>query len=279
MLHITPSLSDSRPLLESLDMPVGVPQHQAGSEGLDVHIRKKSFLVGKTPVTVHQNLRFRVDRGQFVTLLGPSGCGKSTLLRMIAGLDLDFDGSIELGGTAVVGPGRDRGIVFQDSRLLPWLTVQANIAFALPRALPHRERLRRLAWALKAVGLYRFRRASPSELSGGMAKRVALARALVNTPRLLLLDEPFGALDTRTRFALHDQVRQVHERERIMTLMVTHDVDEAIYLSDVVAVLTPTPASVRRVFPITLPDGRDRASGAFAQQRETLLAELFRPFP
>jgi len=245
------------------------------ANGLIVDISSKTYPLATGKVFVHRNLSFHVRRGQFMTLLGPSGCGKSTVLRMIAGLDTDFEGRISLGGKDLTSPGRDRGIVFQESRLLPWLSVQSNIAFALPRHLNRMERLRRMAYALKAVGLRKFRRAWTHQLSGGMAKRVALARAIVNVPDLLLLDEPFGALDSLTKFALHDELRKIHEVGGTTTLLVTHDVDEAVYLSDVVAVLSPAPTTVRSVVDIDLPVQRDRSSPEFSALRARLMDELF----
>ncbi|MFM8274775.1 MAG: ABC transporter ATP-binding protein [Gemmata sp.] len=242
----------------------------SGGAGLRVAVRRKAYAGGPA---VLGGLEFTVDRGEFVTLLGSSGCGKTTLLRLIAGLDTDYDGEITVAGVPVRGPGPDRGVVFQESRLLPWLTAEQNVAFALPAGVPRAERARRVAQILELVHLSAAARAWPHQLSGGMEKRVALARGLVNLPAVLLLDEPLAAVDLSVRFALQEEVARVHDRERLTTLLVTHDVDEAVHLSDRVLVVGGRPARVTEEVRIDLPRPRSRSAAAVLALRQSV-AEL-----
>lgn len=245
---------------------------RAGQPHLAVHIHQKSFVVQGTSRQVMHNLHFEVESGEFVSLLGPSGCGKTTLLRMIAGLERPDAGHLSVAGRPVDAPGPDRGIVFQEARLFPWMTVEQNVRFALPAA--QRQQPGRLEEVLRLVGLTDFRGAWPYQLSGGMEKRVALARALVNVPQLLLLDEPYAALDTLTKFTLQEELMRVHVTEGITSILVTHDIDEAVYLSDRVLLLSPSPATIRTIYPIPLPRPRDRASDAFGRVRMAILDAL-----
>jgi len=247
------------------------------SSNLAVKIESKTFGRDGATIEVVKNVNFEVAREEFVCLLGPSGCGKTTLLRLVLGLDTDYEGSITTGGRQVVGPGLDRGAVFQEPRLIPWLRVMENIRFALPRnsngsalSVPART-----AELLDLVGLSGFERAWPAELSGGMAQRVALARALVNIPEVLLMDEPLGALDYHTRLRMQDEVLRIHDRERITTLMVTHDVDEAIFLSDRILVLSTGPASVKDEIPVLFPHPRSRTAPEFLALRAQILSSVY----
>ena len=251
-------------------------QQQEEPAHLSIHIPRKDFSVNGRTVHVLTDLRFEVRRGEFVSLLGPSGCGKTTLLRMIAGLERADEGHISLDGHAINGPGPDRGIVFQESRLFPWLTVEQNVGFALPAGTSGQGAQRLINHALELVGLSKFRQAWPYQLSGGMEKRVALARALVNVPSLLLLDEPYSALDTFAKFALQAELARIHEREKMTSVLITHDLDEAIYLSDRIVVLSPAPATIRNIHPISLSRPRDRTSEAFARFRSIILEEVLR---
>ncbi len=244
---------------------------------LAVTIHRKDFFVSGTVLEVLRGLHFEVEKRAFVTLLGPSGCGKSTLLRLIAGLDTDYVGTISLDGETIRGPGPDRGIVFQESRLLPWFTVEQNVAFALPPGTDMQHRQSRIDHVLRLVDLVPFRKAWPHQLSGGMEKRVALARALVNIPSLLLLDEPFSALDTFTKYGLQDELARLHAMERTTTVLITHDIDEAVYLSDLVAVLASSPATIRTICPVPLPRPRLRTSQAFGQLRAEILNRVLSP--
>jgi sulfonate transport system ATP-binding protein len=237
---------------------------------LKVEIQSKQYSVDGSSLLVLEKLSFEVAEGEHFSLIGPSGCGKTTLLRIIAGLDLEFRGRVTVGGKPIYGPGRERGLVFQESRLLPWLTVEGNIAFALATDLPDRERRERVRRVLVMMNLTAFARALPSQLSGGMAKRVALARALVNGPDTLLFDEPFSGLDLFTKLALQDEIIKLVRRTGVTMLMVTHDLDEALALSDKIALLSHRPARVCALY--TVPS-RDRAEGS-SELRSEIYSQL-----
>ncbi|GGC45357.1 ABC transporter ATP-binding protein [Chelatococcus reniformis] len=243
---------------------------------LEVRNVSKTYAVaGRPPVRVLSRVSLDVQPGAFVSLVGPSGCGKSTLLRLIIGLDREHGGDILIGGQPIEGPALSRGIVFQDHRLLPWLTLEDNIALALENA--------RWAAADKAaavrdhialVGLAGFEKAYPHQLSGGMAQRAAIARGIVGRPEILLLDEPLGALDALTRVRLQAELQRIWRLERITMILVTHDVDEAIYLSDQVVVLAGSPGRVATEIEIGLPRPRDRASVEFVALKQRILAAM-----
>lgn len=192
------------------------------------------------------NISFSLERGEIGILLGPSGCGKSTVLRMVAGLESRTSGNISVSGKSVNGPGRERGLVFQAYTSFPWLTVERNVAFGL-RINGAVDRLREgvVDYFLEAIGLSQFRDQYPDQLSGGMRQRVAIARALANEPDVLLLDEPFGALDPETRRQMQQLVVGIVRKERMTVLMVTHDVDEALYMGDRIAFLSRHPGELR----------------------------------
>ncbi len=221
-----------------------------------------------------QDVDLEVAPGEVLAVVGASGCGKSTLLRIVAGLEQRHGGTVEVAGRPVTGPGTDRGVVFQEHRLLPWLTVEQNIAFAVPHLDPE-SRLRTVAEHVALVGLQGFERCYPSQLSGGMAQRVAIARALAPRPAVLLLDEPFGALDAFTRMQMQDEVLRIWEAERTTLVLVTHDIDEAVFLGDRVVVMSSRPGRVRRVIPVELPRPRDRTSWEFASLRKAVHQEFF----
>jgi sulfonate transport system ATP-binding protein len=222
---------------------------------------------------VLHDLRLEVGRSEIVSLIGPSGCGKSTLLRLIAGLERGDAGRIEVDGREVTGPDRAVGFVFQEPRLLPWLTVRDNIVLGLPRAARRRAD-RQVEQLLAQVQLDGAARRWPHELSGGMAQRVALARALVTEPEILLLDEPFSALDAFTRIRLQDELLRLWAIDRPTLLFVTHDIDEALALADRVIVLRGHPGRIRRDDRIDLPRPRRRTEPAFQRWKETLFDDL-----
>ena len=216
-----------------------------------------------------------VRPGELVSIVGPSGCGKSTLLRLIAGLGAPTAGELWAGSDLIKGPAASRGLVFQDPNLFPWLTVRKNVETGLAaRHVPRAARAAEVDSFIRLVGLDGFASCYPHQLSGGMAQRVALARALVNHPRILLLDEPLGALDAFTRMRMQDEVLRLWQARGTTTLLVTHDIDEAIYMSDRIVVMTPQPGRVERVIDVDLPRPRDRASGEFLALRGRILEML-----
>ena len=218
---------------------------------LDVHLHRKQF----GDKLVLQNVRLQLDAGEVVTLVGASGCGKSTLLRVIAGLDTDHDGEVHLRAERLQGLTRDIRFIFQEPRLFPWLTVAQNVAFDIGAA-GHRDP--RVGELLREVGLDGLGNAMPKQLSGGQAQRVAIARGLFTQPALLLLDEPFSAVDAFTRMKLQDLLLQVAHAHGVTVLVVTHDIDEAVHLSDRVLVLEANPGTVRADVAIDLPRPRRR---------------------
>jgi sulfonate transport system ATP-binding protein len=244
-------------------------------EGLDILHVSKRYGAGESALVVLDDVTLHVRPGEFVSVLGASGCGKSTLLRLIAGLDASYNGAIMMGGERVRDTSLERGIVFQDHRLFPWLTASQNILAALRNApLSAREKREAVAGHIALVGLTGFEHAYPHQLSGGMAQRVAIARGLVNRPRVLLLDEPFGALDALTRSRLQNELLRIWERERITMIMVTHDVDEAIYLGDRVVTMAPRPGRIRRIVDVALARPRDRADARFTRLRDEILSDF-----
>jgi len=221
---------------------------------------------------VLDNLNFDVKDKEFVCILGSSGCGKTTLLRLIAGLDTAQSGSINLDGEEIQGPSPKVGFVFQEYSLFPWRNVIDNIAFGLEmNGIVREERYRIAEHYLDLVNLSQFRDSYPSELSGGMRQRVAVARALALDPVLLLMDEPFGALDAQTRNMLQQEILGIWQKTKKTVVFITHSVDEAVYLSDRIIVLTPRPGRICKIFPVELPRPRDRTSVEFAQVRREVL--------
>ncbi|MCK4937823.1 MAG: ABC transporter ATP-binding protein [Methanosarcinales archaeon] len=212
---------------------------------------------------------------EFVCFIGPSGCGKTTLLRIIAGLEKPDSGAITIHGEHIKGPGLDRGMVFQEYSLFPWRTVLNNITFSLEmKKVPKVQREDIARRHLELVGLSKFADSYPHELSGGMKQRVAIARAVVNDPKVLLMDEPFGAVDAQTRNRLQQELLNIWERDKKTLLFITHSVDEAVYLADRVVVFTSRPGRIKEIFKIDLPRPRDRTSIDANRYRESLLSSL-----
>jgi sulfonate transport system ATP-binding protein len=242
---------------------------------IDILHVSKHYAQRGAALAVLDDITLRVRPGEFVSVLGSSGCGKSTLLRLIAGLDTDYGGEIRVAGEPVRDTSLERGIVFQDHRLFPWLTASQNILAALRNAsLSAKEKREAVAEHIELVGLTGFEQAYPHQLSGGMAQRVAIARGLVNRPRVLLLDEPFGALDALTRGRLQNELQRIWERERITMILVTHDVDEALYLGDRVVTMAPRPGRIKRVVEVALPRPRERSDPRFIRLRDEVLADF-----
>ena len=231
---------------------------------------------GKPPVAALDRVSLAVEERQFSVIVGPSGCGKSTLLRLVAGLQTGTEGSVTLDGEPIRGPSADRGMVFQSYTLFPWLTVQRNVEFGLTlKGVGRPERQRTAAGLMEQVGLAGFEDAYPEQLSGGMRQRAALARALANDPRILLMDEPFGALDSQTRQLMQQLLLDVWERDHKTVLFITHDTDEAIFLADVVHVMTARPGRIKRSLPIDIrrPRGTETLTSAdFNRYKREILA-------
>ncbi len=225
-------------------------------------------------VTALAGVSLAVEAGEMVSLIGPSGCGKSTLLRLIAGLDVPTSGEVRVGGRAVTGPSAERGLMFQDPNLFPWLSVRRNIQAGLVARGVLRQRRHEVEEFMRLMGLEDFADVYPHQLSGGMAQRAALARALVNHPRVLLLDEPLGALDQFTRMRMQDEVLRVWKARGTTMVLVTHDIDEAIYMSDRIALMTPRPGRVERVIEVPLDRPRQRNSAEFLKLRAAILEML-----
>jgi len=244
-------------------------------ETLVVRGVSKNYIIDRKPLKVLQDIDLGFAPGEFVSIVGRSGCGKSTLLRLIAGLEGGYSGQIKLDGEAIRAPSLDRGLIFQDPSLLPWMTVRENVAFALiNHDLTRQEKAARVAEHIDLVGLNGFEQAYPKELSGGMAQRAAIARALVSKPKVLLLDEPLGALDALTRVHLQGELQRIWLQQKTTMIMVTHDVEEAVYLGDRVVVMDARPGRIRRIVDVPLAHPRDRTSPALHAVRDAVLADL-----
>ncbi|MDR0916175.1 MAG: ABC transporter ATP-binding protein [Oscillospiraceae bacterium] len=215
-----------------------------------------------------------VDDGEFVSIIGPSGCGKTTLLRLIAGLDTPQSGTLTLSGEPITEPDPNRGYVFQQGSLFPWLTVEKNIASGLKARGVYAEEKHHVAEYIELIGLTGFEKSYPHQISGGMAQRVSIARALINRPAALLLDEPMGALDSFTRADLQDKLLELWSRDRTTMVLVTHDVDEALYLSDRIVIMTPRPGKISEILTIELPRPRQRSEAEFLALRGKILQKL-----
>jgi sulfonate transport system ATP-binding protein len=247
----------------------------ADSKALDISGLTRRFRIDGREFAALRDLELDVAAGEFVTIVGTSGCGKSTLLRLIAGLDQPDEGEIRHAGKRVAGPGLDRGLVFQEPRLFPWLTVTDNVAVALQNSpMDAAARRRSVAEHIELVGLAGFEKAYPHQLSGGMAQRVAIARGLVNRPDILLLDEPFGALDALTRARMQNELQRIWAHEQNTMIFVTHDVEEAVYLGDRVVVMAPAPGRIRQVFDVSVPHPRMRTDPRLAQLSQRVLDSL-----
>jgi NitT/TauT family transport system ATP-binding protein len=233
---------------------------------------------GGAPVMALTPTNLTVAANDFITILGPSGCGKSTLLRIVAGLDRPSTGEVRLDGRRITGPGADRGMVFQSYTLFPWLTVAQNIAFGLrEQGRPEAEIREIVASYIEKVGLRGFENHWPKQLSGGMQQRTAIARALANDPEILLLDEPFGALDNQTRSLMQELLLGIWERERKTVLFVTHDIEEAIFLASRVIVMSARPGRIKADLAVDLPHPRDykmKTSPEFSALKARLTEEI-----
>jgi len=254
-------------------LPNGVRACAGGT--VDIEISRKMFYTASQPLLVLQNVSLAIHPGEFGCIVGGSGCGKTTLLRIVAGLETDFEGTVSLDGHRITGPSLERGVVFQEHRLLPWLTVRKNVAFG--KTEKDKAASSGVSHYLELVGLSEFADAYPHQLSGGMSQRVAIARALAGRPEVLLLDEPFAALDALTRTRMQEELLRIWQAQRTTVLLVTHDIEEAVFLADRIIVMSPQPGTVRRIVNVDLTRPRDRTGYDFAQIRKSVLTEFFTP--
>ncbi len=222
---------------------------------------------------VLEDISLHVSKGEFLSVVGASGCGKSTLLKMIGGLDTDYQGTLLVNNKEVRAPGRKIGFIFQDHRLLPWLNVKENMRLSLDPKEKDADAV--IRHYLELVHLEQFEEAYPAELSGGMAQRVAIARALANHPDLLLLDEPFGALDAMTRIKMQAELRRIWKTEHITMILITHDIEEAVYLGQRVVVLSSRPGTIKEIIPVEAGCHYSRNNADFVQTKQRIFQEFF----
>ncbi|MBL8671373.1 MAG: ABC transporter ATP-binding protein [Alphaproteobacteria bacterium] len=242
---------------------------------LEIRSVFKDFMLQGDRIEALSNASLKVPRGQFVCLIGASGCGKSTLLRILAGFETATRGDVLMWGKPIAGPGPDRGMVFQDYALFPWLTVRQNIGFGpASRGLGKAEVKDTVAKFLDLVGLSRFADAYPHQLSGGMKQRVAIARVLANDAQMVLMDEPFGALDAMTRERLQDELLDIWQRTKLTVIFVTHSIEEAIFLADRIVVMTPGPGRIDSDVAVSLQRPRDVSAPDFNEVRRLLSRKL-----
>jgi ABC-type nitrate/sulfonate/bicarbonate transport system ATPase subunit len=245
-----------------------------GIYSLEISNLNKKFSVGGRDLPVLEDINLKIQTGEFVSIVGSSGCGKTTLLRIILGLETGYEGEAVLNGKKITGPSAKRGVVFQEHRLLPWLTVEENVAFGLINMKNRDEKKELTDKYMKLVGLKGFEKVFPSQLSGGMAQRAAIARALINNPEILLLDEPLGALDALTRMYMQKELEHIWEKEKLTTIMVTHDIEEAVYLSDRIILMSSRPGKIKKIINVPLSRPRDRDEIYFMRIKDNLLSEF-----
>lgn len=237
---------------------------------LEVKDLTKIYTGTNGEVTAIDHVNLSVEESEFVMIVGPSGCGKTTLINMIGGLDKATSGEVILDENVVTGPGPDRGMVFQGYSLFPWLTVKKNVEFGLKmRKVPKEERSKKADEYIKLVGLEGFENALPKQLSGGMKQRVAIARTLANEPEMLLMDEPFGALDAQTRVVMQELLSKISRETKTTILFITHDIDEAVLLGDRIYVMSRRPGTIRDVLTVDLPQERNHDCFVLPQFVET----------
>lgn len=242
---------------------------------LEVKNLSHFFQIDNQYIEVLQNLNFAIKKGEFISIVGPSGCGKSTLLKLIVTLNKKSEGEILVDGEEIKNPSEKVSMIFQESRLMPWRSVEKNIEFVIPRNVPKAERKKLVNDAIELVGLTYFKKALPSQLSGGMQQRVSIARGLVTNPKLLLLDEPFGALDAFTRMNMQQELLKIWKKNNSSMILVTHDIDEAIFLSTKIFVMSERPGTIKEIIDVNLPGQRDRSSEEFLKIRRQILQSLF----
>lgn len=240
---------------------------------INIEHLNKQFIVDKKPMNILNDINLKVKKGEFITIVGHSGCGKSTLLKILSGLIPYEDGIVERNGHKVTEPGPKCGMVFQDHRLLPWLKIKDNVGFGLD-SIPKKEKKRIVEQHLEMVGLSGFGNSYPCQLSGGMSQRAAIARGLVNNPTILLLDEPFGALDALTRIQMQKEIIRIQKEQKTTMVMVTHDIDEAIVLADRIVVMSARPGEIKDIIPVSTGE-RVRNSENFNAIKKKIYNYLF----
>ena len=241
---------------------------------LSIQNVNKSFTVDGQKVDVLKDINLEVQEGEFIAIVGHSGCGKSTLLKIIAGLEKNDTGLVTVDGKEVNGPGMDRSMIFQEHRLFPWMSIEKNVQLGL-KGLSKEEKTKLSDQYLELVKLSEFKKAYPSQLSGGMSQRAAIARSLVSQPEVLLLDEPFGALDALTKIELQEELLKIRERFHNTMLMVTHDIEEAVYLADRIVVMSARPGRIKDVIKVELGTYRDRGGSDFAHYKKKIFDYFF----
>lgn len=246
--------------------------------GLKINNVRRVYNINGNELEVLKDINLEVGDHEIISIVGASGCGKSTLLRLIAGLDPVSGGEILLNGKKIEKPDeKEIGVIFQEPRLFPWSSVYKNIEFGINMKMPKDEKKKLIQDHIRLVGLEGFEKALPGQLSGGMMQRVSIARSLINRPHLLLLDEPFGALDAFTKINMQDELLEIWNKERMTMILVTHDIEEAVYLADRVVVMSEKPGIIKKIIPIELPHDRDRTSKNFAHYRRLVSNQFFEP--
>ena len=241
---------------------------------LSIQNVNKSFTVDGQSVNVLNDINLEIQDGEFIAIVGHSGCGKSTLLKIIAGLEKNDTGLVAVDDKEVSGPGMDRGMIFQEHRLFPWLSIEKNVQLGL-KGKSKEEKQKLSDKYLELVKLSEFKKAYPSQLSGGMSQRAAIARSLVSQPEILLLDEPFGALDALTKIELQEELLKIRKQLNNTMIMVTHDIEEAVFLADRIVVMSARPGRIKDVIKVELGKYRDRGSSDFAHYKKKILDYFF----
>jgi len=236
---------------------------------------REYFFKDKGKTTALHKVNLEIEKGEFICLLGPSGCGKSTLLNLIAGFDKPTSGQVSINGEVVLKPSEDRITIFQNYGLLPWRNVLRNVELGLEaKKIPKKERRRIAEEYIELVGLSAYKNHYPAQLSGGMQQRVALARALAVDPDILLMDEPFGALDAMTRMSMQDEIERLWQEKKKTIIFVTHDIEEAVFLADRIVIMTPSPGRIKSIIKVPLARKRDRTGVDFFKIRDKVFAEF-----
>lgn len=235
----------------------------------------KDFEINNEKQTVLDKINFDIKPGEFISIVGASGCGKSTLLKIIGGLQPATTGEVRVGDRIVEKPSIEVGMIFQESRLFPWLTLEDNVAFGIHTKMPKEEKNKLVQKYIDLVGLTGFEKALPRQLSGGMQQRASIARTLINNPDVLLLDEPFGALDALTKITMQNEILKIREKEQKTMILVTHDIEEAIYLGDRVVVFSNRPGQIKKIVDVNIDRPRDRSGAEFTRLKDEIYQEFF----